>query len=697
MLIALVLGSAALWSITSHGASWQTHTLEEIIVTGERDSGYGADSASVLRSNTPLLLWPQSVQVINQTLIDEQVALTVSSALVNVAGVVPSGDQEQVLINPFIRGLEAELYLDGLIGYGDTAVLDPASTATLERIEVAKGPTSSLFGGGTGAPTGGLINLVTKTSHSERQLDLGFTAGRFDHRAFSVDGNLPVSDTLALRLAGEQMSSDDAIDSIGVDRLTLNPSLRWQATDRTEVVLRGFYNRIEQLEYTGLPAAVEGLPGVDAFQLTGAANAPDTEIENQSLHAAIEHQLSDTWSVTGQLRAFKSQFDEYSSFPFLSFFPLNGTTAAIIRGQLPVETDEVTADIALRGQIETGHIIHDLLIGVTYDETDYEAGSGFDFTPIGLLDYASGVNTLDFGPIPAINSRVENAYRTQALYVQDTITLGERLHLLLSGRLTQYELDEIEGGTGADETYTEFDPRLGLTWSLNERWALFAGYATGSRIVPFFTGVNSAAPVPEESRSVEAGIKFDTGSLSGTVAWFDMTRDNIPATDLTDPFFGSVQTGKQSSQGLDVDVIWEPSPSLSLLLSYSLTEAENASDIASFGTVFERGNALARIPRQSGRAAIRHRWLSGPAEGLAFGIGATYRESAPLTDGNAFFSDSVTLYDAQVSYTWARLSLDLSVQNLTDKRYFRPYQYLLQEVGRPGTPRSATLRLGWSL
>lgn len=675
--------------------TWQVK--DEIVVIGEQDGSYRSDQATLVKGDIALIDWPQSIQVLNRTLIEEQSAQTLTELLVNVSSVVPNHEQETVLVNPFIRGQEAEIFLDGLIGYGDTAVLDPSSLAVIEQVEVAKGATSTLYGGGVGAPVGGLINLVTPTPRADPRYSFTLRTGSFETNAVGIDLNQPLTDSSGLRFAGEWYQSEDMIDAVDIDRLTLNPSARMAISDATDLIVRGFYNKIEQLEFTGLPAEVANLPGVSRTQFSGASNAPRTEVENVSIHATVEHRFNERLSGKVDLRYFENTFEEYSSFPFLSFFPIQGTSVPIIRGQLPVDTDELTLDASLSYKLGEGSDWrHRLLVGVTADVTDYAAGSGFDFNPIGILDYASGENNLDFGPIPPINSESVNEYQTIALYVQDHIELGERWRILASARVSRYGLKEIVGGSDADETYTEVDPRLGVTFKMTDSISAFAGVATGSRIVPFFTGVNSAPPVPEESESYEIGLKLSSRQWTGTIAAFRIDRTDIPTLDLDDPFFGSVQNGEQRSEGIEADVIWEPSDNLSLLANASYIDARNQSDIVSFGTVFAAGNRLSRIPEWSGRIAARYRFTEGGLAGLGLGLGATFADEAPLTDGNVFFSDSYTVFDAQASFRIANFDLRLNVVNLFDEDYFRPYQYLLQEVVRPGQERSVFLTLGYS-
>ena len=180
--------------------------------------------------------------MLTRTLIDEQDLTTLADALRNISGVVPAQPSEAVLINPIVRGFESEVYLDGLPLYGDTATSDPSSLVGVERIEVAKGPSSQLFGGGTGAPVGGLINVVSAGPDLKAAYRVSFRTGSFSTLQPSVDINQPLGAKVALRIAGEYLKADDAIDSVTNRRITLVPSLRI-GFDKTSLVLRVNYTQ----------------------------------------------------------------------------------------------------------------------------------------------------------------------------------------------------------------------------------------------------------------------------------------------------------------------------------------------------------------------------------------------------------------------------------------------------------------------
>lgn len=662
-------------------------TPSEIIVTSTRDLGYVAREASTLRTPVPILETPQSVQVLTRKLLNEQELTTLADAVRNVSGVVTALPSEAVLANPIVRGFESEVFIDGLVAYGDTAVIDPSSLSGTERIEVAKGPTSLLFGGGTGAPVGGLINVVTKIPTGEALYAASIRAGSFGTIAPSSDIDQPLSSAIGVRLTGEYFRSDDDIDVVTIDRITINPSFRAALGPDTDLIVRLGYGKVEQLEYAGLPSAVARLPGIDRFRFSGATDAPRTEIENKLATGVLTHRVSDAVTATVQVRRYESDFDEFATFPFIAFAPPVGTRYTIFNARLPARVREWTADASVTAEFKTGGIAHVLLAGIQYDATDYRAA--IDFAPIGALDYAVPGSDLAFGPVTPVAPQIFNRYRTTALYAQDQIGVGDRLHILAGLRYSELGLTEVLGGTGTDNSKGRVDPRIGATFDVAEGVALFAGFATGSRLSVFFSG-GTELPVPETSQSYEAGIKLGLkyAGLSGTIALFDQTRKNVPTADPANPFV-SVQTGEQQARGIEGDLIWEPSRNWSVLASYAYTDAKVTRD-----TVIPSGDRLPRVPEHSGRLAVRYRIVDGKLAGFGIGAGVSAASAAEITLPNSSRGDGYAVFDTQASYETGPVRIGVSVVNLFDRHYFLPYQYLAQDVVRPGTPRAGFVTLG---
>lgn len=682
----LAAAAPAFAQSTDQSTGW---TPSEIVVTAREDGGYAAVDAATLRTPVPIQQTPQSVQVLNRTLIVEQDLTTLSDALRNISGVVPAQPSEAVLVNPIVRGFESEIYLDGLALYGDTAASDPSSLIGVERIEVAKGPTSQLFGGGTGAPVGGLINMVSARPQADAFIRASFRTGSFGTIQPSVDVNQPLGPNVAIRFAGEYLDSTDAVDAVTNERLTLAPSLRIGFSD-TSLIVGVKYNRFKQLEYSGIPFAMAGAPGVDPYHFSGAKDAPKTEIENLALTAVFTHRLSDKVTTKVQVRNYQSRFDEYGSFPYLAFYPPAGTVYPIITGYLPVKVDEWSFDGSLTATFSTGSIDHVVIAGAQYDFVDYDGAMGFNFLPVGLLDYADPHSDVPFGPTTFATDKFVNAYRTLGFYAQDQMTIGGRIHVLAGLRFSRLETTEsLNGFSSPRHSFTRIDPRLGVTIDMVEGVSLFAGYATGSRLSVFFNPL--AVPTsPETSESVEGGFKFGLKQLglSGTVAVYRQHRNNVP---LTDPFFVTRQVGQQRAQGLEADLIWEPSKNFSLLASYAYTDAKVTRDQFTPANI---GQRLSRVPEHGGRIAVRYRFAEGPLRGFGIGTGMTAASGSEVTLPNSVKTKGYTVFDAQASYEMGPFRIGVSVSNIFDRTYFSPYQYLGQPVVRPGAPRSAFVTLG---
>ncbi|QTD56090.1 TonB-dependent siderophore receptor [Parasphingorhabdus cellanae] len=672
----------------SSAESWTPSNT--IIVTGSRQN-YAVDVASITRTPVPLIEVPQSIQVLTDTLIREQELNTLDEALRNISGVIPSLSSELVLANPIVRGFEAEIFMDGLIGYADTAVADPASLIAVERIEVAKGATSALFGGGTGAPVGGLINIVSKTAEPGTKFSVRGRAGSFDTWQIGGDANLQLDDNLSVRLIAEYQDAGDAIDAVTIERFYINGSVRALLPTETEIIARFTHSRVEQLEYVGLPSSVVDLPSVDPLRFSGATNAPPTVVENLSADFSLSQPIGDNLTFDFRARRYENDFREFAT---TTISASTNSEFPLISAQLPASVDEWTLDASFTAVFDTGPINHTLLVGGQYDATHYEAASGFNFVPLGMFDFADPDSDLDFGEIPTLNNFIANEYDTTAFYVQDQISLFDRLHILASVRYSELTLRELLGGNGNRETYKEWDPRIGATFDIVDGLAVFAGYAEGSRLSIFFNN-RDEVPEPERARNYEAGIKIglsDIG-LSGTVAWFDSTRSNVPTADPNaEPpnLSASIQTGEQRSEGVELDLIWEPNSNWSFLLSYAYTDARVTAD-----TEIPVGDALPRVPKHAGRIAVRYRFNNGALDGLAVGAGLTAASRAELTLPNNMRSDSYAIFDAQASYDWGPARLGLRIDNIFDAQYFLPYQYLAQSVVRPGNPRSAFVTLNF--
>lgn len=675
-------------SLSCHAAdsndprSW---ALDEVVVTAQA-TGYTQPAAtSATRTATPLEKTPQSIQTLTRTLIEDQDLQNLTGALVNVSGVTPTSQAQTVLQPTLVRGFAVNYYIDGVPTYQLPAgVGDPQTLVNVQRIEVAKGPTATLYGGGSGAPLSGIINLVSMDPTDEFGGSVTLRGGSFKTRGGSLDLNLPLGSAAAFRMSGMADKADSFIDYVSSRRRALFPSLLLKLGANTRVVIRGRYNHLAQTEYAGLPYdLLEPTRLIDRHVYAGARDMPRTWVENKGLTATLTHAFANGLVGNVTLDRTTSEFEEWGSFPYGQ---LSGTLYNFGTAVLPSNTKKIYATATLTAKLGDARLHQTLLGGVDYDRTNYYGAMYFN-TAWATIDFANPLPPPAFGPKPPFFFDQTDRLRTFAVFAQDQLGFGDRLDLTLGLRWTKLKVRSDMGFAATDDSYDKVTPRVGATYRLTDGVSLFAGYSQGFQgvVAGGFYGIK---PKPETSQLWEGGAKFHglIPGLTGTASVYQLTRQNV-LTSIPNTFFYS-QAGEQRARGVELDLVYEPTRSLSVLLNYAYTDAKVTKDGA-----IPVGDRLRAVPQQSGRLAARYRFAEGTAKGLELGAGVTAVSRRELTLPNTLSAAGTALVDAQASVPIGSFKAALSVTNLLGSNAYEPYQYFGGPYVTPTQSRSAFLTL----
>lgn len=118
----------------------------------------------------------------------------------------------------------------------------------LERIEVLRGPQGTLFGRNA---TSGVVNFITAKPdlsgfHASGEVEYG----NYDSKRMKAMVNLPLGDTLGIRVAGTWLNRDGYTKNLfnggridDRDLYAVRGSLSWEPTDNTRIDLMGYYFR----------------------------------------------------------------------------------------------------------------------------------------------------------------------------------------------------------------------------------------------------------------------------------------------------------------------------------------------------------------------------------------------------------------------------------------------------------------------
>lgn len=673
--------------VAAHAQNQTTQgwTADTVVVTGVRPGYAEPETTTGTRTATPVEKVPQSVQTITRALIDEQDLQTLSDALVNVSGIVPNGVEQTVLQPTLVRGFAVNYYIDGVPTYQlPASVGDPGTLVNVERIDVAKGPTATLYGGGAGAPLSGIINLVSRDPYQQLGLKIVGRAGSFGTVGAEADINLPIAAGMAVRVTGMIDSADSYIDFVSRDRQAIFPTLALGLGSDTTLIVRGRYSRIEQTEYAGLPVSLlEPVALIDRNVYAGSRDMPRTWIENKGVTGSLTHRFSDKVEANLTVARIITGFEERGSFPYGQ---IAGTVYNFGTAFLPSESKKTFATGSLTARVGEGTIRQTFLVGVDYDATDYFGAMYFN-PAWAVIDFAKPLPAPSFGGDPGFFFDQNDRLRSFAAFAQDQIAIGDRLDVTVGLRWTRIKV-RSNVGVATEDAAEKITPRIGATLRLIDGLSLFGGYAEGFQGV-VGGGFYTIVPKPETSQAWEGGFKFAAPikGLTGTASLYRITRQNVVTADPVVPF-ANIQTGEQRAQGVELDLIYEPSPSFSLLLNYAYTDAKITAD-----NTLPVGDRLRAVPAHSGRLAARYRFRDGTLDRFAVGGGVTAVSRRELTIPNTVSIKGLAVVDAQVSYELGPVSLGVSVTNLLGSGGFEPYQYFGGPYVIPTQPRSAFLTL----
>ncbi|WP_230771629.1 TonB-dependent siderophore receptor [Sphingomonas sp. Leaf4] len=363
----------------------------DIVVVGQREQYAEPGSAAATKTDTPRIQVPQSVQVLTGALLRDQDRRQLGEALANVSGVVGNRPEEGLTVGPLVRGFLAEIYQDGLPMFGAfSAVNDPASLVGIRRIEVLKGPTATLYGGGVGSPLGGLIHVESERPGTELQGYAAIRAGSF--ATFNPYGELdvPITTRISARVAAEYQGNDHWIDRIKGERIFVQPSIAFRLGARTDLMVQGQYGRREQLEYSGLPAAHALAGTVDPNAFPGAPNdQPRSTVTNRMVTGTLRHGFADDVRLTVTGRYYDSRVPQFGTFLYPDLYPAAPATPTrypLLALNMLSHFEEATFDANLVAKTEMFGGTHTFLAGASYDHTDL-----FGY---GLCRGASGLDRL---------------------------------------------------------------------------------------------------------------------------------------------------------------------------------------------------------------------------------------------------------------------------------------------------------------
>lgn len=676
--------------------------LEEIVVHGQGNNSFGRTSSPYV-AKMPLknLENPQSYAVVSQELLKSQVNTNFDDALINVSGVDKlwgsTGRPADGAAYYSLRGFTAQSSMvNGVVSINSTSA-DPAN---IERIEVIKGPSGSLYGGAA-IGFGGLINTVTKKPVDTLGGRVNYMAGSYAQHRLTADLYGPLTpDNKLLGRVNVAYAHTGTYQDAGFNKsIFIAPSLLYRPNERLDIgidaeIFHGkatnplmvFLNRSRQL-FARTPDELQF-----DFGKSYTDNSVDFVNPATTLRGNASYRMNAAWTSNTTVSYNRRAADGY--FQYVMY---NDAESDTLIDRLAANQDYVATTINAQqnfvGDFHIGELRNRTLLGADYLMQRADSHN----SPYVLVDQLNTAiddpNYGNFNP-DVIDAAIRaserpetnNRSRSQVFgaYVSNMLDITSSFHLNLALRMDYFDnkgtYDFDSDTTTGVYQQLAFSPRVGLVYELaKDQVSLFANYQNGFKnVAPVVQPLPDISGdfKPQQASQFEAGVKLNLISdrLGLTVSYYDISVDNMTRTEAIErdgqTYNITVQDGTRLSRGIDFDLSAAPLDGLNLIMSYSYNDSKTTKADESVNNL---------RPTESGPKHLFNTWAnytisSGWVKGLGVGLGVNHASENIVVNSlptGQFVLPSYTLLNASVSYTYKNYELAVKGNNLTDKTYFK--------------------------
>lgn len=641
---------------------------------------------SATKTLTPLRDIPQSITVVTQQQIRDQLLTSLGDVVRYVPGVTAhqgENNRDQIVI----RGVSssADFFLNGV----RDDVQYYRDLYNLDRVEVLRGPNAMVFGRGGG---GGVINRVTKEAGFAPLRELTLQGGSYGNKRIAMDFDQPLDEKVALRVNGVYENSDSFRDFFNLERYGVNPTLTIAPAKQTQITLSYEYFRDYRTADRGIPS-FQGRPA-DTDISTFFGN-PDNSYARATVNigaATIEHQAG---GLNIRNRTLFGAYDRsYQNYVPGAVTP-DKAQIAISAYNNSTQRLNIFNQTDLTYDITTGRIGHTILVGAEAGRqlTDNFRNTGF-FNNTALSILAEYTHPAISPPVTFRQSATDadNHLKTiiGAVYAQDQIELSRYVHVVAGIRFDHFDLRFHNNRNGDDLRRIDnlVSPRVGMVFKPVTIVSIYGNYSvsylpsSGDQFSSLTTITEQVKP--EKFNNYELGVKWDINrTLALTMAGYRADRKNTRATDPNDPT-RIVQTGSQRTNGYEIGLNGSITRSWRIAGGYAYQDAY----ITGATTAAKAGAQVAQVPPHNFSLWNNYQIISR----VAAGFGVIHRADMFAAVDNAVTLPAYTRADAAVYFSLTeKVRIQANVENVFNKQYY------INADGNnyisPGSPRSIRVAL----
>jgi iron complex outermembrane receptor protein len=561
--------------------------------------------------------------------------------------------------NVATRGVR--IYQDGIPisfadGFSPTSIMD---LNNIGRIEVLKGPFSSMYG----SMSGGVVQFFTEVPKEKNKIESKFMIGSFGTQETNVKYS-GIDGSMKYLVSHTDYSTDGYRDYTKLNRDQTTGKIWFNPSEYTNVLI-SFKNSNQTGQDWG-----NNNSGITADML---ANSPRSANEavlnigswktNRQTDASIkiDHLITKDDMISASLYGGVRGQEQLN--PTTSATTLAGTST----GLLLSDRNFYGTDLRYDHSGNIANHAYKISTGIAYAVQDELSTTGTWMT--------SGVQ-YDGNTLTKSMNQVATAF-DQYVQGQVAITKSVDVHAALRHNNTKMQfIDHLTasangGDNGGQTEYSSTNPALGIVWKATEKTNVYASYGKGVENPSFTETLNATATstskpnlslVPQKSDNYEIGIKtFALPSTYITAALYESkTKDEILLAQNVSGYKIYANSGDTTRKGAEFSVNSALPYNFGLYGTYSYIDAKFDSTGLKVPGVAE-DNAF-------GELSWKYDPLKFKVSGEVVHAGKVY-----ATADNTATANSYTIFNTKVGFTQNISKLTVqefaAINNISDKTY----------------------------
>ncbi|ASK31124.1 TonB-dependent receptor [Chryseobacterium sp. T16E-39] len=711
-----MLGS--IFAFAQEKDSTKVEKIDEVIMNTyiKKDSDYSNKMSLKAIEN------PQVYSSIDKAILENQVIYTVDAAFRNIPGLQTmwtangrAGDGG-AYVN--LRGFVASNSLrNGVLG----SITGTIDAVNLEKVEVLKGPSGTLFGSLL-TSYGGVINRVTKKPFDTFGGNVSLSGGNYDTYRASVDINTPLTkDKKLLFRLNSAYTNEGTFQTEGYRRnFAVAPSLTYNPTDRLninfEMELFNMKSMSDQTFFFYGGDYLKKVNNVKDLNLDYKNSYLGKDLNNTgrsiNFFGQVNYKISNTIKSSTNISTSSSYSDGFM--PYL-YFSGDDPTKMYRSDQSTRDSRKKAINFQqnFNGDFRIGNLRNRVVLGFDYlrinnDQNFYDVNGfdkvngvsvpvplhqpGFDYTNFNGTALQAQYDAMAGNETPYLIKSIQNNY---AVYLSNVLNITDNLNVLMALRVDRFSNkpgivnpQTLETAKSSNQTF--FSPKLGIVYEvIKDKVSFFGNYQNSFKNLDYYTNTDGqmTTAVPEQANQMEGGIKTSlfNGKISSTLSYYNIKVKDV-LRNTPNPKFNSAQTqdGTIVSKGLELEI------NAYLVKGFTAIAGFTYND-STFTQADE--SVLNRRPNTSGSPYLAnlyasYQFLDGKLKGLGFGVGGNYASENKIynaTDG-VFSLPSYVVLNANAFYDAKKFRIGVKVDNFTNQHYWIGYttanpQRLLNALG----------------